>query len=145
MSLIPISENFSVQEFVPRIIWNRYGPKAIWFVRPETVALAQFYREWFDTPVFINNWWWGGPRQNRGYRTPNTRVGSLYSQHKMGAAFDCNLKNLSPDRVRQEIMDNQAEFMEAGLTTLEDGAFAPTWIHSDIRPTGMDEILIVRP
>ena len=55
----------------------------------------------------------------------------------LGAAFDCNIQGFSPD-------DGYAQaFMEAGLTTLEDGAIATTWIHSDIRPTGLSEILIV--
>jgi len=142
---IKVSNNFELHEFVPRIIYNRYGANSIWFIRKEIIDLAQFYRDWFDAPLFINNWFWGGPRHNRGFRTPNSEIGSLYSQHKLGAAFDCNIKDLHPDRVRQEIFDNQAEFMRVGLTTLEDAAFAPTWIHSDIRRTNMDEILIVRP
>ncbi len=143
--VIKVSKDFSLHEFVPRIIYQRYGVNARWFIRKEIIDLAQFYRDWFEAPLYINNWFWGGPRQNRGFRTPNTRVGALYSQHKLGAAFDCNVKGMSPDDVRQEILDNSAEFMAAGLTTLEDPAFAPTWIHSDIRRTEMDEILIVRP
>ncbi len=144
MPEIKISQDFFLHEFVPKIIYDKYGEKAKWFIRPEIIKLAQFYREFFQKPVYINNWFWSGPRHNRGFRTPNTTVGALYSQHKLGAAFDCNIKNMAPDEVRRIILANEQEFMRSGLTTLEDGQFAPTWIHSDIRPTGLSHILIVR-
>ena len=35
--------------------------------------------------------------------------------------------------------------MEVGVTTLEDGIYAPTWCHLDIRNTGLDNIFIVKP
>lgn len=89
--------------------------------------MAQFYRDFFQKPVYINNWFWSGPWHNRGFRTPNTTVGALNSQHKLGAAFDCNIKNMAPDEVRRIILANEQEFIRAGLTTLEDGQFAPTW------------------
>lgn len=143
--MLKISPNFYLHEFVPRIIYNKYGNNAVWFIRPELIKLADFIRNWFGKPMYINNWYWGGPMQNRGYRTPNTTIGSLYSQHKMGAAIDFNIKDLHPDKIRQEILDNEQVFMGAGLTTLEDGAFAPTWVHADIRNTELDYILIVTP
>ena len=143
MSQFQVSPNFSIYEFVPKIIFDHYGINSKWFIRPQIIQLAQFYRDYFSSPVYINNWYWGGPRYNRGFRTPNSRVGVLYSQHKLGAAFDCNIKDLSPDEVREEILRNAQDFMQAGLTTLEDGAIATTWIHSDIRPTGRSDILIV--
>jgi len=140
-----ISPHFALHEFVPIHIYHRYGRNARWFIRPEVVKLAEFYREWFDVPVTVNNWYWGGRFQERGFRVPETQTGSQYSQHKFGAAFDCNVRGLTADAVREEILNNADEFMNAGLTTLEHPAYAPTWIHSDIRSTGMDEILIVKP
>lgn len=140
-----ISPNFYLHEFLPVHIYNRYGKKGRWFIRPEIIKLAEFYRSYFDAPVTVNNWYWGGGLQERGYRTPDTSTGSKYSQHKLGAAFDCNIQNVTPEEAREEILKHQYVFMSAGLTTLEDGAYAPTWIHSDIRPTGLDEILIVKP
>lgn len=140
-----VSPNFHDYEFVPKVIYNNERLKPIWFIRPEIISLAEFYREWFDAPVIVNDWFWGGYFHNRGFRTPNTRVGALYSQHKLGAAFDCNIKGVEPDFIRREILDHEDEFMAAGLTTLEDGAYARTWVHSDIRPTGLNRILIVKP
>lgn len=140
-----ISDHFYIHEFVPKVIYNKYGENSKWFIRPEIIRLAEFYRTWFNAPLYINNWFWGGDKQNRGFRTPNTSIGALYSQHKLGAAFDCNIRGITPDEVRAEILAHEEEFMKVGLTTLEDGHFAPTWVHSDIRPTGLDNILIVKP
>lgn len=46
--------NFKIQEFVPKELYNQYGAKSIWFVRPEMIKLAQFYRDWFGVPVTVN-------------------------------------------------------------------------------------------
>ncbi len=140
-----VSPNFYIHEFVPGQIYRSYGVNSQWFVRPEVVKLAEFYRKWFDAPVTINDWYWGGRFSERGYRVPDTTTGAKYSQHKFGAAFDCNVKGLSANEVRNEILNNQFHFMAAGLTTLEHPAYAPTWVHSDIRNTGNKDILIVKP
>jgi hypothetical protein len=140
-----VSPNFYLHEFVPIHIYNRYGDKSRWFIRPEVIKLAEFYRQYFKSPVTVNNWFWGGRFQERGYRVPETKTGSRYSQHKLGGAFDCNIRGISPDEVRSEILANSDIFMNAGLTTLEHGDYAPTWVHSDVRWTDMDNILIVRP
>lgn len=67
------------------------------------------------------------------------------SQHKMGNAFDCDIKGLTADQARSRILDNKKEFMDAGLTTLESAEYAPTWVHSDLRTTSSEDILIVEP
>lgn len=139
------SKNFYFHELVPIEIYNRYGDNSRWFIRPEIISLAEFYRSYFDAPVTINNWYWGGDWQWRGYRTPQCSVGSKYSQHRLGCAIDMNIKGITPDEIRNEIMANQDIFMNEGLTTLEHKDYAPTWVHSDIRNTGLKEILIVKP
>lgn len=139
-----VAPNFWIQEFVPPVIFNLFGEKSIWFIRPEIITLAQYYREYFGKPVTVNNWVDGGKYDERGFRPPNAE-GAELSQHKLGAAFDCSIEGFSADEVREAILKKPKDFMSLGLTTLEDGAFAPTWVHSDIRTTGLDHILIVKP
>lgn len=134
-----------MDEFVPPNIYYNFGEKARWFIRPELIALAQFYRDWFGAPVTVNTWYFGGVLQERGYREPNSKTGAKYSQHKFGTAFDCNIRGITPDEIRRVIGSNEESFMKAGLTTLEHGSYAPTWVHSDMRDTGMSKILIVKP
>lgn len=43
------------------------------------------------------------------------------------------------------IIKHSAQFMEAGLTTLEDKAMTPGWTHADCRFTGLNQIYIVKP
>jgi hypothetical protein len=141
-----ISDNFDVREFVPPEIWRKYRSKSKWFIRPEVVQLAEFYRKYFDAPVTINNWKWGGSLSERGYRVPDTKTGAEFSQHKLGCAFDCSIRGMTADQVRKEILENQLCFTLAGLTTIEHKDYAKTWVHSDVRVTGMDDqILIVKP
>ena len=169
--------NFKIQEFIPKTVWElREHRRPKWFIQPEVIKLAQFYRDWWGVPVHINNWHVGGTFNLRGFREPHVglvkhvreeltdeqadrlisilrecdsfdkeklTIGSWLSQHKFGKAFDCTVEGMTADETRQEIRDNEAEFMEAGLTTLETGKFAPTWVHSDVRFTGLDSIFMV--
>jgi len=140
-----VSKSFYIHEFVPKVVFDHPTRDPRWYIRPEVIQLAQYYRDYFGRPVYINNWYWGGDKYNRGFRTRFSQVGANWSQHRLGCAFDCNIKGLSPDEVRAEILANQSLFMSMGLTTIESGDYAPTWIHSDIRPTHLDYILIVKP
>ena len=138
-----IAKNFYLDEFVPEIIYKKFGIKSIWFIDKRIVELAQFYRDYFGKGVTINTWFNGGKFSHRGFRVGNT-VGATYSQHKYSRAFDSNISGITPNDVRKEIMKNEQLFMEKGLTTLESGKIAKTWIHSDIRHTNMENILIVK-
>jgi len=153
-----ITENFRVEEFVPQKIFQKYGDKSVWFVDPKIIRIAQLLREYFDKSMTINNWHNGGSFNYRGFRDDSfyyqwdanlsayksKRKGKL-SQHRMGRAIDFNVSGLTSDEVRAEILKNESEWMELGVTTLEDGAYAPTWCHLDIRNTGLDNIFIVKP
>lgn len=76
-------------------------------------------------------------------------TGSLVSTHKSGIATDKEFirkrtrEEIDPDEIREIIIENEKKFMRRGLTTLESGHYAPGWVHSDMRYTGMDSILIV--
>jgi len=140
-----VSKDYIIQEFVPPQIYNRFGKKSIWFIRPGTIKLAQFIRDWFGVSIYINNYYWEGGLRNRGFRMPDTDVGSQLSQHKFGNAIDFNVAGMKPNQVRKEILDNENEFMQAGLSTLEHEQYAPSWIHADRRETHLDHILIVKP
>ena len=143
-----IRPNFGLKEFVPPTIWTQFRDRARWFLDPRMLDLAQFYRDFFGKPVYVNTWgvdWLGTNFELRGFRPPSADTGAHYSQHKFGRAFDCNVKGMTPDEVRGAIRENESAFMGAGLTTLESGEIADTWVHSDIRTTDQDSILIVTP
>jgi hypothetical protein len=140
-----IRPNFDLREFVPPSVWEDFGWAARWFLDPRMLDLAQFYRDFFEAPVRVNDWHYGGDFTERGFRLPSTETGAELSQHKFGRAFDCNVKGMTPDEVRSQIKENENLFMRKGLTTLESGAIATTWVHSDIRTTDRNSILMVTP
>jgi len=140
-----IWRNFDLREFVPPAVWKDFGSASRWFLDPRMLDLAQFYRDFFDTPVRVNDWHYGGNFTERGFRLPGTNTGARLSQHKFGRAFDCNVRGLTPDEVRSRIEANENLFMEKGLTTLESGEIATGWVHSDIRTTDQNNIMIVTP
>ena len=112
----------------------------------------------FSWGTVYYNWNGGGNFNYRGFRPDSfyyqwdasisaytsKRKGKL-SQHRMGRAIDFNISGLECDEVRAEFLKNEKEWLEMGLTTIEDGAYAPTWVHIDIRHTGKDSIFVVKP
>lgn len=158
-----ISQNFDVREFVPPAIWNKFGTKSIWFISPQIPKIAEFYKAWFkdyykadECLVIVNNWHYAkvGPiYDSRGFRMPNDTDGASLSQHKFGNAFDCDLilvkngvkKELDYKEVQGVMLNNESVFMAAGVTTIEDHLIAKTWLHTDNRYTGLNEILVVKP
>lgn len=127
------SKYFLLHEIAPSSIIKSRGIQTLELFDKDYLNAIDGFREFFDTNVYMNNYYWGGNKSNRGLRHPNSTVGSTLSQHKFGRAMDCNIKGLTADQIRQQILDNQEYFLNLGWTTIEDGRFAPTWNHIDMR------------
>jgi hypothetical protein len=140
---LKLTSNFSLQEFIDPDTYKRFGTSSVWFIDPKIVTLAQFIRERLGKPCTINNWSSGGQYQYSGFRPPKCSVGASMSQHRFGRAIDLKVKGMKADEVREDIIQNFDIYKKVGLTTIEDGAFAPTWCHIDIRDT--EGLLIVKP
>lgn len=140
-----ISKHFKIQELVPESIYKRFGENSWWFIDSHLVELLDFMREYWGKPITINNWHEGKERQESGFRLPKTETGGDLSQHKFGRAADIHVEGMTPEEVYNDIIANQNIFMEHGLTTMEDITMTKTWNHVDIRDTGKDYILIVKP
>ena len=136
-----LSENFVLQEFVPKGMYEKYGDSCIWFIDNRIIEVAQFFRDRYGKPITINDWHKGGLRNHSGWRYPNSGVGAPLSQHKFGRAVDLKWPGLSPYEVREDIKNNWREFKNAGLQAVEKGT--DTWIHADIRYTGRPDILFL--
>jgi hypothetical protein len=72
-----VSQNFILQEFVPKPIFDRFGNQAIRFVDPQLIDIAQFLRNRYGKPMHANNWhrstserFWEDSFSLRGYRPP---------------------------------------------------------------------------
>lgn len=140
-----VSQNFLLQEYVPPIIYDKWGEKSLWFIDNRLFKLMQFIRERFGKVITINDWHKGGQLKYRGFRPPDIDVGAKLSQHRFGRAVDFNVQDVSPRDVNKEIENNFTLYAKFGLTTIEDGEFTKNWTHIDIRNTNQTNLLIVKP
>lgn len=136
-----VSKNFVLQEFVSPDAFKLFGKNAIWFTDPKVIATAQWLRDYIGKAVTINNWHEGGHYTESGLRSFLTNTGAQYSQHKYGRAADCKVEGMNGDELRHIVEVNKKALIKIGLTTIELGT--PTWLHFDVRFTGLDDILKV--
>ena len=136
-----LSDHFVIQEFVPPQVYNQFKDNSIWFINPQVIKIAEFIRQYFNKSVTINNWHKGGTYTESGFRMPDTTIGAKLSAHKRGSAIDIKMPGVDYEEVRKTILANQKIFMDAGITTIEDGT--DTWLHVDCRFTKLNKILVV--
>lgn len=146
---VKLSENFYLDEFVPKKIYYQKGIKPEWFVRPNMVKSAQLFRSIVDKPVIINNWWDGGEFQYSGYRDPACKEGSTLSQHRAFNAEDLKCGGMTGADMFEVVKFHFKEFNKLGITTVENPASTPTWLHLDGRFLNLsfeqEELYIVNP
>lgn len=125
-------KHFSLQELVPRHVYEEKGEFAWIFLDDRALITLDQLRERFGTAV-VNNWCWGGSRQWSGLRTEKSPVGSAYSQHRFGRAFDVLFSEYSAADVRSYVLNNPEEFPY--IKGIEKGV---NWFHFDCgnRPLG---------
>lgn len=134
MERIKVSQNFYLDEFVPKTIYMKYYEKSVMFLDPRLIKLVQFFRDYFQSSITVNDWYIGGKLERSGYRIPEETVGAHYSQHKFGRAADLHFgSKIDHEKIREEIRNNYSKFRVEGLTTIESNT--PTWNHIDIRDT----------
>ncbi len=132
------SKWFDVRECVDARTWRILGVKAMWMVDPKSVRNADLVREKTGAPTTINNWHFAKPGQtvydSSGFRPIWDETGGLLSQHRRGCADDLKVRGMQPPQVLQIIMANLDEFLDAGLTTIEQVEYTRSWLHLDCRP-----------
>jgi hypothetical protein len=101
--------------------WKLFNPEAL-------IALDDL-REYFGVPITINDWTHGGTMQWRGYRPANCPVGAPHSQHRVGNAFDCTIKEYTAMEARAIIIANQENEKLIRIMRLEDEV---SWVHFDL-------------
>lgn len=149
------SKWFDTREWVDERTWSILGPNAAYLIEPRTIRIADLLREKAGSPIVINNWhYWrpglGSKYRSSGFRAKWDKTGGELSQHRRGCAGDHKSTVYTPAKLLQIIMDNKSEFLELGLTTIEDLINTPTWLHLDSRPRleGLHipgEFLFVKP
>jgi len=168
-------KSVDIRRFVPKEIYTQYGAKSCWFVskgiiqfveEAEKLYLELLLPEYPDiesVELVINNWHEGGQFNNRGLRTFDYIASQIkkgvattkLTQHLGGStnAVDYNVRIktktktffLNSDKAHDLVTKNEKRFMDIGLTTLEDKSITKGWTHADLRYTGLNNLLIVKP
>jgi hypothetical protein len=128
-----ISKHFQDHELVPPAIYGSDEVLSVWYISPFQIRTLEFLRKRYGI-TYVNTYKMGGDRTEAGTRTPFTSTGADWSFHKLALASDPQFEDVGPDEVREDIIKNPVTFLELGITTLEHGSLAPTWVHYDGRP-----------
>ena len=143
-----VSKNFSEVEFVPPEVHNNPLIRNKWYITEFNVVLAQFIRDRFGKPVYINTY--GLANQNilvhifmySGFRPRTFTDCAAFSMHYLARANDIKILGLSAPELQADIKKNFALYhTETGLTTIE--ADTPTWTHCDNRQIVGTELNVV--
>jgi hypothetical protein len=138
-------KHFEIYELVPQKLYEEYAERdqihKLWLLFDGRILLAaDIIREIYGK-MTINNWWWGGDRDEAGWRFWDTLTGARLSQHKFGRALDPILHNVTADEVRHRIINR--EICNGLVTRVEDRV---SWLHIDSGiPEDSNEIQVVVP
>ena len=129
--MIYIPKHFKIYELIPREEYCKYikrkGDK-LWLMFDRNLLITiDVLREKFGTLV-INDWYWGGENQYRGWRPMNILLGAELSQHKFGRAVDFTPQKVTVNEVREYIRANQDLYPL--ISAMEDEV---NWCHVDTR------------
>ena len=137
-----VAKNFSIQEFVPKNIYDRFGDRSTLYINPLLPEIAQLLRDRYNKSITINNWLWGGDFNNSGFRSPICNDGAPLSRHKLGLCIDVKVNGLLAKEVQEDVIKNyDFIFKEAGITAIE--ADTPTWTHLSVEWTNLDNLVII--
>jgi hypothetical protein len=136
--------HFRIEELVDPDTLSKYGEDVCWEFFPDSsIDMLRGIRDFFDVPITINNWVFGGSFRFRGYRPPSCKIGAAHSYHRSGRAFDFDVKGLTAAQARKMILDNNDDQRLKGIWRMEDGV---SWVHVDSGnpPDGKDRIYLFK-
>ena len=139
------TKNIAWYELVPKAYYRNNEGYASAFQRVMDQGIVQagqwFIERWGTT--YLNDWYWGGGNDSRGWRPADDPDGAALSQHKFGRALDGSPESASPVEVHVDIINNPQLYLDAGITTFETVWLTPSWVHMDNRWHGIDGLMFV--
>lgn len=132
-----IPKYFRIEELVSRPVFKEYGKQAFQFFDDRALKTLDRLREKFGKAL-VNDWFWGGKNDSRGFRLPDDPDGTYLSAHKRGQAFDVVFPEKPADLVREYILKNPDEFPYINAIEANVG-----WLHFDTR--NCLRILVFKP
>lgn len=120
---------FKPYELVPKSVYDKKGANSLIVMDARILYTLDNVRNYFEKPVYVNNWDSGGTLDQRGFRE-DASTGVLFSQHRYGRAIDFDVKGMMAEEVRQAIIASAHMDIFRFITAMETGI---TWVHIDCR------------
>ena len=125
------NKHFDIRELVHPEFIIEYGEakmvKVFKSYAPDTLKGLDTLREWFDEPIIINDYKFGGAFVNSGLRHPSDHLGSELSGHRFFLCMDCKFKGRAIKDVQEDILMNANK--HPNITRMEDYRDTPSWAH----------------
>ena len=131
------SIHFRIEELVPKELYELVKTDKLWdLIDERLIDTIDALKEKFpEGSMTINNWLWGGNRDQSGLRTKNSKFYSPTSQHSIGKAIDCVFSDYKTEEVRQYVINNPKKFPY--VKGIEKDV---SWCHFDVRDS--DRVVI---
>lgn len=128
------SKYFRIEELVSPELYKEKGEMCWQFIDKGLIQTIDSLREFFDAPITVNNWLYGGNLKQRGLRANKDKIvmdkkNYYVSQHCLGKAVDINIKGYTVKEVYDKIVKHSNKFPY--LTRIENINKTPTWVHID--------------
>lgn len=129
-----VPKYFKPYELVSRDIYRKFGNRSLEFLDTRLLWTIDNIREKFGK-VVVNDWYWGGKFQYRGYRENECTVGAKESQHRHGRALDFHLVDgvKYPPYLFRKLIINNPQWKEFKFITGVEDFQNMNWIHIDVR------------
>ncbi len=136
-----IPQYFILQEWLPEFFYkvniNQYKDR-LWLMFDNRLLWTYDQLRKRYGRIIMNDWFWGGSNQYRGWRPFDCPIGAWLSQHKFGRGGD-SIFVLSAEEIRQDIMQHQDEEDFQYISVIEKDV---NWLHIDIRNSSNGIVLI---
>ena len=135
---------FIIEEIVDPVTYKTFGNECWNFFPDESLEMLDSFREFIGAPVTCNNWHKGEQFQFRGFRPAWCDVGAKGSPHKKGMGFDVDVRDMTPEEVRQKVMADQDNPLLKHIKRIEG---LVNWFHFDRfePPQGKNRIYVFHP
>lgn len=140
-----IPKKFELYEWLPKDFYNsnidHYGDR-LWLMFDNRLLwtydqLRKRYERYGK--IIMNDWFWGGNNQDRGWRPSDCATGARLSQHKFGRAGD-GIFTLPAEEIRQDIMLHQNDDGFKYISVIEKDV---DWLHVDCRNLGFNKGIVL--
>jgi hypothetical protein len=134
-------KHFEPCEFVPPSVMKQLKDDALIVMDYRILKTMDAISDFFGHKPKINDWYWGGNHDLRGYRPAWQFVNKArYNQHNFGRAVDFTIDAIGSENIRYGILKNQMHFPY--VTAMQSDT---PWVHIDCRAIVSGGIYVFNP